>query len=189
MLFNIPWKNQIYFLAVLALSVMIMILTITQMNNIQIIGLEIVYANLDKKLLFFRASLLFVISVFGIATFYRYPNSIPGTKYFWRNLSAVTIILLAGLSAFYIFSCCDSPVVFYMGLPFSWLRGISPESHYLPTSPISYLTTNVTMIDWYIDIFSLILSFLFWNNVLILWNAFFTKRTLHQANNHISTSA
>lgn len=89
MLFNIPWKNQIYFLAVLALSVMIMILTITQMNNIQIIGLEILYANLDKKLLFFRASLLFVISVFGIATFYRYPNSIPGIKYFWRNLRVV----------------------------------------------------------------------------------------------------
>jgi hypothetical protein len=146
---------------------MVLIIPLTEMKNIQVPALQPLYFALDKSWLLFRSLFFLIISIFGFLCLFRTHRSTQtiGTI---RYLSFMFIGLIVSLAVFYGYSCCDSPVVFYMGFPFSWLRGITPAQHYLSLPAFEYLTANVLHIDWEIKLVSLVLDILFLYNIIFL---------------------
>jgi hypothetical protein len=153
----------------LGVAFVILIIPITETSGAQVIMLQPLYSILDKSWLLFRSLIFFVFSIAGIIVLSRNAQIlkiINGTlRYF---LVIIVLGLTTSLLFFYGFSCCDSPVVFFMGFPFSWLRGITQTQHYLPLPAFQYLITNFFQIDWAIDSFSLITDILFWYTVSLL---------------------
>jgi len=152
----------------LGIALVISIVALTGRNNMQIILLQPYYASLDKSGLLVRALVFVLASTAGIILLSRttIKLELPGTLRIFAVITAAGLI--AGLGVFYGFSCCDTPVVFWMGFPFSWLRGITPAQHYLLLPVFQYLLTHLPQIHWNVDAFSLIASALFWYDVALL---------------------
>ncbi len=168
MMSKLHWINFIVSIISLGLAFVIMIISLTETSGIQIIMLQPLYSILDRSLLLFRSLVFFIFSLAGIIVLSRNAqnlkfNGIP--RYF---VVIILLGLITSLAIFYGISCCDSPVVFFMGFPFSWLRGITQAQHYLPLPAFQYLIMNFVQIDWNIDAFSLVTNMLFWYNVSLL---------------------
>ncbi|MEN4013809.1 MAG: hypothetical protein ROW48_17365 [Bellilinea sp.] len=152
----------------LGLAFIMLLIPITETNSAQVIMLQPLYSILDKSWLLFRSLVFFLFSIAAIIVLSRNAQTlrINGTLRYFVVIGVPG--LLASLVIFYGFSCCDSPVVFFMGFPFSWLRGITPAQHYLPLPAFQYLMMNFSQFNWDIEAFSLITNILFWHNVSLL---------------------
>jgi len=130
--------------------------------------LQPLYSILDKSWLLFRSLVFFIFSLAGIVVLSRNAQNLKFNGIPRYGVVIILLGLISGLAIFYGFSCCDSPVVFFMGFPFSWLRGITQAQHYLPLPSVQYLMMNFFQIAWDIDAFSLVTNILFWYNVSLL---------------------
>jgi len=159
-----------FYLSILSflLAIVIFIIALTEKSFIQIIVLQPLYSILDKTLLLFRSLIFLVFSLAGIVVLSRKTQTHKKLTHLGRFVTITLLGLLASLIIFYAFSCCDSPVIFFMGFPFSWFRGLTQAQHYLPLPAFQYLIINYSKIDWGIDAFSLITNMFFWHNVFLL---------------------
>jgi len=167
----IPKPLRINFIASmisLGLACLILIIPITEINGIQVIILQPLYHILDKSWLLFRSLVFFVFSIVGIVVLSRNAQTWKINRALKYFVAVMALGLIASLIVFYGFSCCESPVIFYMGFPFSWLRGITHAQYYLPLPAFQYLIMNFLHIDWYIDTFSLVTNILFWYDISLL---------------------
>lgn len=171
-MFNSSRMNHIVSIICLGLALLILVIPITEMHNIQITVLLVLYFALDKSYLLIRALFFFLASIIVCIMVFRSPETFIGEKKLKRFVTTIVIGLLVGLIIFYGASCCDTPVIFFMGFPFSWLRGVAPVFHYLPEPPLHYLLSNIFGIHWYVDAYSLIIDVLFWSNFYLLAFAF-----------------
>lgn len=164
---NFRWINSILSIVCLGLAILVLIIPLTEMSNIQVPALKPLYSTLDKSWLLVRSLFFLIVSITGFLWLFRSRRSTKAIGTI-RYLSFTIIGSIVSLAVFYGYSCCDSPVVFYMGFPFSWLRGITPAQHYLPLPAFEYLTANVLHIDWEIKLVGLVLDILFWYNIILL---------------------
>lgn len=168
MMSRFRWFNFVAPILSLGLAFVILITSLTEINNVQVVMLQPLYSILDKSWLLFRSMVFFLFSIAAIIVLSRSAQALrinDSIRYF---VIIVVLGLLAGLLIFYGFSCCDSPVVFFMGFPFSWLRGITSAQHYLPLPAFQYFMMNFSQFNWDIDVFSFITNILFWYNVSLL---------------------
>ncbi len=141
------WINFFLTIICLGLAVLVLIIPLTEMKNIQVVALQPLTFALEKSWMLVRSLIFLLISgvgFLGMVRIHRSTKAIDPIRY----VVFTVISLIVTLAVFYGYSCCDSPVVFYMGFPFSWLRGITPAQHYLPLPSFEYLTANVLHIDW-----------------------------------------
>lgn len=168
MMSKLWWINFIVSIISLGLAFLILIIPITERNGIQVIILQPLYSILDKSWLLFRSLVFFLFSIAGIIVLSRNAQTLKINRTLRYFVAIIVLGLIASLIIFYGFSCCDSPVVFFMGFPFSWLRGITQAQHYLPLPAFQYLIMNFLQIDWDIDAFSFITNILFWYDISLL---------------------
>jgi hypothetical protein len=147
----------------LFMTLIVLLVWITQTNNSQLLILQNLYNTLDKSGLGIRTIIMLLISVSALLATFRFrkiTNSNLGAK--WGIITAV-LGLIVGLLIFYAHSCCESLVEYNLGFPLSWLRAISKESNRLPLPEFQYLIQNLgNMYQWYIDVFSLLLDLFLW---------------------------
>ncbi len=168
MISKLRWINFIVSIISLGLAFLILIVPITETSGAQVIVLQPLYSILDKSWLLFRSLVFFAFSTAGTISLARNAQTLKINRTLRYFVVIIVLGLIASLVIFYGFSCCDSPVVFFMGFPFSWLRGITQAQHYLPLPAFQYLVMNFLHIDWDIDVISLIANIFFWYNVTLL---------------------
>ena len=168
MISKLRWFNFLVSIISLGLAFLILIIPITETNGAQVILLQPLYSILDKSWLLFRSLVFCVFSIAGISVLARNAQTLKLNRTLRYFVVIIVLGLIISLVIFYGFSCCDSPVVFFMGFPFSWLRGITQAQHYLPLPAFQYLIMNFSQIDWDIDVISLIANIFFWYNVSLL---------------------
>lgn len=168
--------NKFYFTGMINLSgfllaILIMIATITQARNIQIIFIQPLYWALDHSWMPGRAivNLLVAIAAFSITLvrWYFPPfHSDAETPSFNLLHKAPPVILfitlgmLLSLGVHYFNRCCDSPWVLHLGFPLSWLK----------------IAVEITMLEdilsgrWFVNGWVVIVDALFWFNIAtVMW--------------------
>lgn len=165
---KLRWIKFIIPVISLGIACIILIVPITARNGYQIIMLQPLHSILDKSWLLIRSLVFFLFSIASVIALSRSTQKLKINGSLWYFVGIIVLGLLASLIIFYGFSCCDSPVVFFMGFPFSWLRGITQAQHYLPLPAFQYLIMNFLQIDWNIDGFSLVANILFWYDLSLL---------------------
>jgi len=168
MISKFHWLNFLLSIISLVFAFIILIIPITKTYNAQVIFLQSLYSNLDKSWLFLRSLVFFLFSIAGISVVARNAQILKIKRLLRYFIVFCVLGLPIGLVIFYGYSCCDSPVVFFMGFPFSWLRGITPAQHYLPLPAYHYLIVNLSQIDWGVEVISLIADIFFWYNISLL---------------------
>jgi hypothetical protein len=163
------WFNVSIFIFIFASALILVIVSLTKSAGVQLIVIQSIYWPIDKSWLMIRiaAQLFAALAGFIILIFFR--GRIASNKSLLYGMSFSVIGLAIGLVVFYGYSCCDTPISFLLGFPFSWLRGLSSIYYQLHIPVTSYILRNITQIKWYLDIFSLLLDLLFWYSIGILY--------------------
>lgn len=163
------WFNVSTYVLIFASVMILAIISLTQSAGMQLTVIQSMYWSIDKSWLMIRiaAQLFAALAGFIILIFFR--RRIASNKSLRYGMGFSVFGLVIGLVVFYGYSCCNTPILFLFGFPFSWLRGLSSQFYQLPIPIASYLFLNITKIKWYLDIFSLLLDFLFWYSIGILY--------------------
>lgn len=158
------------------LALLILVLNLTQASNIQIIPLQRLYWTLDKSGGMGRSitniSVILVASVCAIYSS-RKINIIQNIREFGFLLFLSVLGLTLGLAYHYAYACCESPVLIYLGFPFSWLQGVTRSGHQLTSPVFEYLFTQSDQITWKVILWGWIKDVIFWLNVGLLFLSFF----------------
>jgi hypothetical protein len=154
------WINILIFGVTVLLSFIAILAFITQAFNFDLVSIQWLYGVLDRTWGMIRAIIMLLISLGGFLILIYYKRKKVEGKSLTLGLIIAFVGLVLGLLVFYDRSCCDTPIVFYLGFPLSWLRGMtnSTNSLQLPIAP--FLFQNLRQIIWYIDTFSLIMDIL-----------------------------
>jgi hypothetical protein len=155
-------------IASLLLALLILVAYLTQANNIQIIALQRFYWTLNRTWGLTRATINLLVSLATIGMSAS-PLKRLGVPKVRTCLVMAVCGLIIGLAIYSAETCCDNPVVFYFGFPFSWLRGVTNALHYLPTSSINYLLQHFDEVHWSVQSLGMFVDFLFWINVSSLF--------------------
>ena len=158
-------------------SILIIVIAyITQQAGIQIVVIQKIYWSLDTSWAMIRTVVMLLILIGGSIILYLFRKKAILKRSLQWGLLMIIVGLIFGLSVFYGASCCDLPVSFLMGFPFSWLRGISDAQNRLPSPVLKYLYNNIGLIKWYLDYFCLFIDVLFWYNVGIVGYVIFNRK-------------
>jgi hypothetical protein len=160
-------------------SILLIVLTyITQKAGIQLVAVQKIYWSLDTSWVMIRTVVMLLFLIGGSIVLYLCRKNAIMSRSFQWGLLMIIVGLVLGLSVFYGASCCDLPVSFLIGFPFSWLRGISDAQNRLPTPILQYLINNIGSIKWHLDYFCLFVDLLFWYNVGIVGYVVLKRKTV-----------
>jgi hypothetical protein len=144
----------------------------TQPITIRIIGLRDFYSNADRYWRSERFVLYLLVSFISCITALRHSrkyNVNLNAKYLGWIMLTLVLGLFLGLVVHYASSCCDTPVVFHFGFPFSWLLGVTGAQHYLPTIETCYLVQNIKSFRWLVIYWNFFANIFFWFNIGFLF--------------------
>ena len=165
-------KRYLMIMAILLIGLIValvnMLVHLTQTASVQVVFFQSLYMISDRVWGIGRAvvSLFVAIVASAIAiVFCRELNSKLNSRWVGGILLVSICGLLLGLIVHYAYACCDTPIIYYLGFPVSWLRGVTSSWRSLPTSAISYLIQNLNTMKWHILIWHLLVNVLFWFNV------------------------
>jgi hypothetical protein len=153
----------------LFLAILIMIATITQASNLQIIFIQPLYWALDHSWMPGRAIVNFLVAIAAFSiTLVRwyflpvYSGSRNASSGFPKKAIPVILFILMGmllsLGIYYFSRCCDTPVILALGFPLSWLH-IAVEG-----PAFEYILAG----RWFLNGWGVIVDALFWFNIVIV---------------------
>ncbi len=144
------------------------ILMLVYITQAQIISFLDLYSTMDLEWVNERVAMYLSVSLISFITAVHYSrkfrDGFNAKCIVWVLLALITGMLL-GLAVYYASSCCDTPVVFHFGFPFSYLLGITGAQHYLPTTETRYLIQNIKNFSWLVIYWNLLTNIIFWCNV------------------------
>jgi len=141
---------------------------LTQVANIQVIFFQSLYWISDQVWGLGRAIIILLVATAASAiaiVYYRELNNKLNTKWFGGILLFSIFGLILGLIVHYAYACCDTPIIFYLGFPLSWMRGVTSFWRSLPTSASSYLIHYFRLLSWHLVLWHLFADFLFWFDI------------------------
>ena len=170
------WLNTSVFVFFLLSAKILLVIFLTQSAGIQVTLIQSIYWSIDKSWLMVRIATQLLASLVGVAVLIFLRGQIVSAKSIQYGIYFSFIGLILGLIVFYGYSCCYTPVLFLLGFPFSWLRGLSNANNRLAVPITSYLLQNISSIKWYPDMFSLVSDLLFWYAIGVIY-FLFAKRS------------
>jgi hypothetical protein len=141
-----------------------LVLEVGRLNNSYVPALQNFYRGLDRSGAMLRLTLDLLITLTALYLFLANRASFDRLR--WIDLGKALVLAALGvlLSAmiFYPHSCCDNPVVLYLGFPMSWTYFATIDWHYLRMPAWEHLLFHSSNRVWHINAGGLGLTWLFW---------------------------